>query len=140
MKTWLKGGLWGILIILLTIQLTLAQDIKTKPMGEVYIFYIIWIFLFIISAIIYLYLLFKNKIMTNLSYWLKGGLSALVLNFLFWVEGLLSMIILLNVGGEGGFAGLIILWGFLFSILPSFIIGAIIGLIYDKIKSKKQRK
>ena len=76
------------------------------------------------------------KFWKKLAYWEKGSLMAVVLNVLALIIYFIWVFSLPSSVSEG--AGWLLVYGILFlpSILVSFIIGALIGLIVEKVKKK----
>lgn len=147
MKAWLKGGLIFMFLNILLVPTVLAEEtifhnieaynemVRNQKVFD-YIVYISWI-IYALMIIFYLFLIFKGKIMKNLSYWLKGGLSLLILDFLFWL--ILSIqtyiyVLILDLGSDmAGLALILIPVYGVISLIPAFILGALIGTISGKI-------
>jgi len=74
--------------------------------------------------------------------WLKGGLIGLIIYIIYF----LVVIFTIYTRGEQwklgmamGWLGSMFVTGFIITILQFFLIGALIGWVYGKIKSKKQQ-
>ncbi len=138
MKTWLKGGLLGLVVFLLLIVFSIFSSIK-----QMYL-----IFLLAIISIIGIFIIWISGKIER--YYLKAGLIGgivgfflPILDFFRWKGlpvfppyiGYYYKQFIGNLGICSTYFCFILL-RFLFSTIIFFIIGAIIGLIIEKIKSK----
>lgn len=142
-----------LLLFSLLLPLVFSQDIPpTVDEGRLRIYernveidnYVYWtsIFLFLIVVLGYFYLLSRRYIFSEMSSWLKGGLSLVILEiilfFIFYVYNFIG-IEFLDLGSElSGLVFPMILMIGLISIIPVFLIGALVGFIIGKIINQKQ--
>ncbi len=160
MKAWLKGGLIGSIITFVILFFMYKESLLDKGWlsGAWYILILILIIGFVIGSLIAL------LIIKNWSYWIKGGIWGSIIGLLFWAVPFsipdryvyafssvgavfeflvcpLCHLINLLLGGSymsEGTGWFILLYGHFLNIILFFIIGALIGWIIGKRKSKQQ--
>ena len=137
-----------LLIFLLTVPIVFSQDIpptvsedgvRAHQRNVEIENYIYWafVFFFLIIVLAYSYLLSKGYIFGQTSYWLKGGLSLVILEIIllsfFYIYNFIGVNVL-SLGSElrGFVLPFIIVYGSI-SIVPVFAIGALVGLLLARI-------
>ncbi len=157
MKAWLKGGLVGILLIIATTLIVTAQEVQEIILPEsppepswyermpfFYIFLISTLALVIIVLLVYF--LCKK---TNFKPWLKGGISGVIFQTVKFAVSIYLGSIWQGIPLYTEFGLIFILGQFvkpvphiglytllIFNLLFWFLVGALIGLIYSKLKKK----
>ena len=98
--------------------------------------------LYVLIVIVYFTLLFKRYIFSTLSPWLKGGFSLVILDIVlalfFYVHSYIGIVIL-DLGSDlsGLVFQIIIIYGFI-SLIPAFLIGALLGEVIGYLNRKNE--